>query len=140
MRADVLILKGEFTDLNNYINFERTNKYIAHSIKKTETERVWLECKSQNIGKQKDGVFIVFQWFMKDKRKDKDNIAFAKKFILDGLVLAGVLKSDGFDYISGFLDVFYLDPDNPRVEISFINDPEKIEIKEYIDMTRKKSS
>jgi hypothetical protein len=37
---------------------------------------------------------LAFQWFLKDARKDPDNIIAAKKFILDGLVAAGVLTGD----------------------------------------------
>ena len=39
-------------------------------------------------------VRILFRWYSKDSRKDIDNVAFAKTFILNGLVLAGVLTED----------------------------------------------
>ena len=116
-----LVIKGEFTDLNKYINYERMNKFIASSIKKNETERVYWECISQGLKKQTKKIFIVFKWYLANKKKDKDNIAFAKKFILDGLVMAKVLKNDGFDSIEGFLDLFYLSPDNPRVEVELLD-------------------
>jgi hypothetical protein len=57
-------------------------------------------------------------WHCKDKRKDKDNISAGKKFILDGLVEAGILKSDGFNYIASFHDTFFVDSQNPRIEIT----------------------
>ena len=125
----MLVIKGELTDLNNYINIERGNKFAGANVKRAETERIWVECKQQRIKLQEKGVFIVFQWYAKERRKDKDNVAFAKKFILDGLVLAGVLKSDRWDFISGFLDVFYIDKDNPRVEVYFGEMPDRIELK-----------
>lgn len=53
--------------------------------------------------------FFVFRWTVKDRRKDKDNIAFAKKFILDGLVEAGILPNDGWEYVGGWIDEFYID-------------------------------
>jgi len=62
-------------------------------------------------------VWITYHWYCKDKRKDKSNIAFAKKFIEDGLVNAGVLKNDGWNDIEGFNDRFYIDKQNPRVEV-----------------------
>ena len=49
---------------------------------------------------------------------DKDNIAFAKKFIQDSLVHAGVLANDGWNQIEGFTDDFAVDPKNPRVEVT----------------------
>jgi Holliday junction resolvase RusA-like endonuclease len=44
-------------------------------------------------------------------------VAFAKKFIQDSLVRAGVLKDDGWREIESFEDVFKVDKRNPRVEI-----------------------
>jgi len=132
MSHPVLTIKGELTDLNSYIRVERGNKYAAAGVKQAETSRVYIECKVQKIPKQKKGVFIIFQWYAKDQKKDKDNVAFAKKFILDGLVLAGVLESDRWDFISGFLDVFYVDSENPRVEITFCQDPDEIKVNKLI--------
>jgi len=126
------VFKGGFISLNEYINYERMQKYIAASIKKRETERVYYEALSQKKGKINKKIFIVFHWFVKDKKKDKDNIAFAKKFILDGLVLAKVLKNDGFDEIEGFLDFFSVDPKDERVEVTLIEvDKNLIELEEY---------
>jgi hypothetical protein len=128
MNGNCLVIKGELTDLNNYVRIERGNKFAAANVKQEETNRVWSECKQQGLLLQKKGVFIVFQWFAKDRRKDKDNVAFAKKFILDGLVLAGVIKSDRWDFISGFLDLFYVDEKDPRVEVYFGEEPDEVRI------------
>ena len=52
------------------------------------------------------------------KRRDKDNVAFAKKFILDALQKSGVLKNDNNKYILGFQDEFvYRQGDKVVVEI-----------------------
>jgi Holliday junction resolvase RusA-like endonuclease len=56
-------------------------------------------------------------WFERNRRRDKDNIAFAKKFLLDGLVKAGVLADDGWDEINDIRDRFAIDPKHPRVEV-----------------------
>jgi hypothetical protein len=47
-----------------------------------------------------------FTWIEKDKRRNKDNIAFAKKYIFDGLVNAGIIKNDGWSEVRGFTDEF----------------------------------
>ena len=41
--------------------------------------------------------------------KDPDNVAFAKKFILDGLQKSGSITGDGMREIAGFTDSFHLD-------------------------------
>ena len=102
-------------DLNKYINAERTNRFIAARIKKNQQELCeWLLPK-----KQFNKVFIVFKWFVKNKRKDPDNIAFSKKFILDAMVSTGMLKNDGQKQIVGFLDLFAND-ETEKIEIPML--------------------
>ena len=115
-----MIIKNELTDLNTYINKERSNRYSGASVKKQNTSIVMWECKAQKITKARESVYITFRWFCKNKKKDKDNIAFAKKFILDGLVEAGVIKNDGWDDIEGFQDEFEIDAKNPRIEVEIV--------------------
>ena len=45
-----------------------------------------------------------FEWHEKTKKRDADNIAFAKKFILDALVNMRVLPNDSRRYVKGFTD------------------------------------
>ena len=109
-------------DLNNYINAERSNRFKASKIKKEQTAIVAFECKKLiNQGlkiDQKDmPLDFEFHWFMKNKRKDKDNIVFAKKFIFDGMIASGLLENDGWKEIGSFIDVVSVDKDNPRVEV-----------------------
>lgn len=95
----------KFTTLNEYIDAERTNKYKAAKIKNYETYCVKMMTlkKLKKINKKVD---IKFIWHEKNRNRDPDNIAFAKKFILDGIVNAGVLDNDGHKQINGFSDEF----------------------------------
>lgn len=47
-----------------------------------------------------------FIWYEQTKKRDKDNVAFAKKFILDGLVQAKKLINDNNQWVMGFSDGF----------------------------------
>jgi hypothetical protein len=116
-----LIIPGELTDLNTYINKERSNRFFGAKVKKRETERVAMECLVQKIHPISGPVYIKYLWFCKNKRKDKSNVSFAKKFIEDGLISAHVLENDGWDDIVGFRDDFFIDQNNPRVEIDIIS-------------------
>lgn len=89
-----LVIPGEFTDLNTYIRVERGNRYASAGIKKRETDRVFWECRKQRLSAKLGRLDYTFTWFVRDRRKDPDNIAFATKFILDGLVKAGIIESD----------------------------------------------
>lgn len=64
------------------------------------------------------GCFTVHcYWFVKNKRSDPDNISFALKYILDGLVEAKILPNDGWHQISGICHSFAVDATHPRVEV-----------------------
>ena len=111
-----LVIPGELTDLNTYIKLERTNRYAGAKIKAEMTDYITLLAKRLKT-EIRTPVRVTYHWYCKNKRKDKSNIAFAKKFIEDGLVAAGVLKNDGWNDIEGFRDEFYIDKQNPRVEV-----------------------
>lgn len=127
MKSITYIFHGDFVDLNNYIKAERTNRFMGAKIKREETERVYWEATSQSMNINKFNVRLVpkaypfnidFIWYVPNLKKDPDNIAATgRKFILDGLVKAGVLKGDGMKYIKGFSDRFEVDRENIRVEV-----------------------
>lgn len=102
MKKYKLTIPGLLPGLNEYIDAERSykGKYKAASMKR----------QAQNV--------IRYLWVEPSRRRDKDNIAFAKKFIQDALVETGVLRNDGWSEIEGFSDDFALDPKNPRVEVT----------------------
>lgn len=74
--------------------------------------------------KIKQPVKIAFRWYEKNSRRDMDNIAFAKKFILDALVKKGVLQDDGWKWVKGFTDEFFIDKKNPRIEVELKTEEE----------------
>lgn len=65
-------------------------------------------------------VAVRFVWVESNRKRDKDNIAFAKKFIFDALVDCKILKGDGWEFVDSFSDDFRVDSKNPRVEIEII--------------------
>lgn len=109
----------DFLDLNKYINAERTNRFMAAKLKKDMTalfEREFINHEPIN------GRFAMsFNWYMKNKRKDPDNIAFQKKFILDGMIKAGVIQNDNINTVIGFCDNFIV-KGHEGVKIEFIHE------------------
>jgi Holliday junction resolvase RusA-like endonuclease len=115
-----LTIPGLLPGLNEYIDAERGNKgkYKAASMKKQAEHLIGFMIKSQLRGVRFAGpVVIHYTWIEPNKRRDKDNIAFAKKFIQDSLVRMRVLENDGWKHIEYFTDSFAVDPKNPRVEV-----------------------
>ena len=89
------MIHSSLPTLNEYIQAERGYWAAAASVKKAATTNVQLEVMSQNR-KPLDGlVDINLYWITPDNKQDPDNIYFAVKFILDGIVKAKILQQDG---------------------------------------------
>jgi Holliday junction resolvase RusA-like endonuclease len=58
-----------------------------------------------------------FTWYCPDKRKDKDNIMSAQKFVFDALQQIGYIKNDGWKQIGDISHRFMVDKNNPRLEV-----------------------
>jgi len=88
--------------------------------KKQHTLDIVLACGGKRRRVLFSRVWINFHWRARDRRMDPDNIAAAKKYIIDALVTAGVIRNDGWDQIAGWTDSFSVDRKNPGclVEVS----------------------
>lgn len=119
-RLQALVIDGAFPGLNDYISAERTNRYRGAAVKKQWTDVVAAAAKKCMTPIPEDcfPVTFRFRWYEHNRRRDKDNVsAFGRKVILDGLVQAGILPNDNWNYVEGFRDEFYVDRDFPRVVV-----------------------
>lgn len=113
-----LTINGTLVNLNDYTKACRTNRYLGAEMKKRMESIV-----SSHIFQQLDGVQfnepvrLSFRWYEPNKKRDLDNICFAKKFVLDALVKNGVLVNDGWEWVKGFTDEFFIDREFPRIEV-----------------------
>ena len=90
--------------LNEYINECRKNRYAGANMKrKVQNDIAPYLYKIPKLTKVK----IDFTWVEGNKRRDYDNVCYAKKFILDALVELGKLKDDNRKNVCGFSDNFY---------------------------------
>lgn len=111
-------IEGRLIGLNDYVNDERTNKYKAAKTKAEQEQIIGFYIQKHLKGVRiENPVHITYRWIEQDKRRDKDNICFAKKFINDALVTMRVLENDGWKQIEGFTDEFCIDRINPRIEV-----------------------
>jgi len=117
-----LTIPGQLPGLNAYIAAERANRYKAAAMKRDAEQLIALCARSQLRGINFTApVTMVYAWYEPNRRRDKDNIAFARKFIQDALVAAGVLQGDGWACIEGFSDTFEVDKGNPRIQVTIRN-------------------
>ncbi|MFL8888663.1 RusA family crossover junction endodeoxyribonuclease [Helcococcus kunzii] len=113
-----LMIKYELMDFNTFQDETRKNKYIGAKIKKRETNKVAWSCKACKVKKLEGLYDYEFTWYCLNRRKDKDNIMFAQKFIFDGLQEAGIIENDGWNQIGDIRHKFVVDKNNPRIEVT----------------------
>lgn len=120
MQVKIIIPLAHLPSLNEHDNANRANRFGGASMKKKATNACELYVKKAiNEGFEIDTqpTDLQFTWYAENRRKDKDNIAFAVKYIFDGMVNAGLFTNDGWKQIGDWTNVFKIDKENPRVEI-----------------------
>lgn len=90
--------------LNDYVRVCRANAFQASKFKKDLEHSIELYIRL--LPRFENPVQIHFHWVEGNKRRDLDNIAFAKKFILDAMVKAGKLMDDNRKCVTAFTDTF----------------------------------
>lgn len=114
-------IRGTLPGLNELIEAERRNRFIGANLKKQYEAVVMRAARSLGNVEFEEPVYMVYHWYEKDRRRDKDNIcAFGRKVIQDALVKARFLRNDGWKNIAGFEDRFYVDKDKPRVVVEIL--------------------
>lgn len=117
--AQELVIIGELPDLNTYINAERGHKMAAAALKKKAEQLIVghiLRCGIRPLSSFPAN--LEYCWICKDRRKDKDNVMFAQKFVQDALVKARILPDDGWKNLGILEHHFGVDKDNPRVVVT----------------------
>jgi Holliday junction resolvase RusA-like endonuclease len=93
------VIEGDLAKLNEHDNANRVNRFAGAKLKERMTNQVaW-----QLNGKPAitEPCYITFYWRY-SSRHDFDNIRFACKYILDGMIKAGVLPNDNQTWVHGF--------------------------------------
>lgn len=97
-------IRVKMPSLNDYIRESRGDKYGANQTKRKLEMiiRQYIEI----LPAFRHPIEIDFRWIEDSRRRDADNIAFGKKFILDAMVKAGKLPDDNLDHVQAFRDTF----------------------------------
>ena len=113
-----LIIDGQLPNLNDYTLACRTHRKAGAKMKKSAEWMisVYIRKTLKDVA-FKNPVRLAFRWYEPNKRRDLDNVCFAKKFILDALVSSGTIVTDGWKGVVGFTDEFFVDDKYPRIEV-----------------------
>lgn len=104
-------INAKLPSLNEYIAACNKNRYVGGRFKHEIEEVIgWAIKQAQVKGTLKPTrkpCKVSFEWYEKTAKRDCDNIASAKKFILDAMQTCGIIQNDTQRYITGFTDDFY---------------------------------
>mgnify|MGYP003289695044 CR=1 FL=1 len=106
--------------LNEYIRVCRANKYQAAKFKRDIEADIGVFL--TRMPKWTKPIKIHFHWIEGTKKRDLDNVCFAKKFILDALVKYGKLNDDNRKYVYAFTDTFSYSKDGQSKVILMIEE------------------
>ena len=98
------VIDMKLPSLNDYIKVCRTNKFMASKYKKDIEDKIGNFL--LKMPKYEKPIKIHFTWIEGNKKRDLDNICFAKKFILDAMQKFGKLENDNRKYVYAFTDSF----------------------------------
>lgn len=117
-----LTIPGRLPGLNEYTAANRTSPHKGAKMKQDSQYTIMWHIRAQlHKLRIEKPVFLLFTFYEQDRRRDRDNVSsYARKVIQDALVKAGTLPDDGWDNVTGYLDRFEVDPDNPRIVVQFI--------------------
>ena len=121
------VVQAKLPSLNQYINACRLNKFAGAKFKR-DTEKIIEDAidiylNHEQLQSVNEPVKIRFDWHEKTMRRDADNIASAKKYILDAMQTKNILPNDNRQYVKGFYDDIIDDDENyVLVEIKPIKD------------------
>lgn len=118
-----LFIPQRMAGLNDLIGAINRNRFLGNQLKQNETNLVALYAK--RLKPCTSPVSIDFKYYEPNAKRDPDNIVAAKKFILDGLVVAGILPNDTQKWILGFRDTWAVS-DTVGVEILIKEDTGEI--------------
>ncbi|AFZ01532.1 hypothetical protein [Calothrix sp. PCC 6303] len=92
--------------LNEQIDLARSDWRASAAVKKTWTNKVANLTQKVNFSFN-DKVWIEYHWHLKTFARDSDNVSAASKYILDGLVDAGIINNDNLVVIQSPVPHYY---------------------------------
>lgn len=115
------VITGRLDGLNTLISANRAHWSRGANLK-ANNDRLVRDAIRADLGgwSTSSPIRIRIDWYEPNVKRDPDNVFSAVKFILDGMVEAGVIPDDGQKYVKGISHELHLDRDNPRVEVTIV--------------------
>jgi Holliday junction resolvase RusA-like endonuclease len=104
MATYTTVIPLKLPSLNDYIRACRTDRRYAARFKREIEDSIAVYI--MRLPEITKPVRISFLWCEENGRRDIDNVAAGKKFVLDALVKCGKLPDDNRKQVTGFADSF----------------------------------
>lgn len=111
--------------LNEYTKACRERAIYGGAMKAKATEACAKAIRDAGLSAYKGKIDIQIRWVEPNMKRDKDNIRFAAKFILDALVKEQIIENDGWKWIGRISDVYMVNKNNPRIVVTIEDSAEK---------------
>lgn len=125
-----LVIDGTMKGLNDWRDAIQRSPHAGNDMARQAKRRVESLARLQRMPRFEKPVVIVFDWYEPNARRDLDNISgSARKWIIDGLVAAGVIDDDDLAHVVGLQDWPHFDPVSPGVIVTITDEikPDKEE-------------
>ena len=120
-------IDGTMPSLNEYLAEVGRNPRLGGRLKRDYVNTIiqYLRLSEYRHYQAKNPVIIHYVFYEPNMKRDHDNVAsVASKFIQDALRDVEVIADDGWNQVLNYTHDFYLDRDNPRIEV-YIEEMEK---------------
>lgn len=112
-------ISGTFPSLNEYLAACGRNPKAGGRLKRECMEAAgWAIRKGLRGWKAGGPIIIHYIFYEPNRKRDKDNVAsYTSKITQDALQKCGTIENDGWKEVENFTHDFYIDADNPRIEV-----------------------
>lgn len=124
MPTQAMFIEGKFPGMNEIIGAARKSRFGSASMKKKWT-RIASNAARAHMIKVTRPVTIDCVWIEGNRRRDLDNVAAGSKFVLDGLVDAGILPDDSQKWVKSIFHQIRTSSDKKygvRISITTLED------------------
>ena len=112
-------IHGKFPSMNQFIGANRNSVHAGNNMKKKSQAAV-IAAIMPVVGYHiRTPVFIEYTFYEENRKRDLDNVSgYFHKVFQDAIVQCRLLPNDTWNEIVGFSDRFYVDRNNPRIEVT----------------------
>lgn len=118
-------IPGTLDGLNEYTSACNYHYHEGAKMKRRNQDVVGWAIRAAHLKPMYGRVSVTITWVEglrpgreRFRPRDRDNIAFAKKFVMDALVETGILKDDSWNRVISYTDEFRINRNNPRIIVT----------------------